>query len=371
MGGGFGLLLLALGPSCAPAATPGAVPRNRDESGARHAPGGSRFVYVAGYDPTISIFRFEPEHDLLARVGEATSGRAPSYLAIAPDKAHLYALDETDRSEVAAFSIDAGSGALTPINRVPTGGAGAAHLAIDPSGRWVVAAHYDSGQVTVHALRADGGIGEKTEDIHPGTNAHQVVFDRSGRFVFVPCLGSNVVAQLRFAGGKLAPNDPPAVAVGGGPRHMVFDAKESHAYVLSELENTVTTFDYDRERGSLSHPRVLSSLAAGGKKTAAAHLAISENGRFLYASNREDDSIAIFSVDAMSGNLANVGWQRVGADYVRDFALDGGHLLAANQNAGTLALFRVDDATGGLTLAGTPVRVPPKPAFVGVISLPR
>jgi 6-phosphogluconolactonase len=332
----------------------------------------THYVYVSGYDSTISILTLDLATGGLAKAGTATSGKAPSYLSVAPSRSYLYAVDETDQDAIAAFKIDSASGRLREINRVSGAGAGAAHIAVDPTGRWLVTAHYDSSSVTVHAIRGDGGIGEKIDDQAPGKFAHQAVFDASGRFVFVPCLGSNLVAQYQLRAGKLVPNTPATIAVGGGPRHMAFDAAEKHAYVLSELDNTVTSFDYDSASGRLSRPETVSTVAAGGKKTEAGHIVVHRGGRFLYASNRVDNSLAIFAIDPHTGRLTIKGWQRSSVDYVRDFAIDptGRFLLAANQNAGKLAVFRIDEKTGELTPVGGPLAVPANPAFVAIVPLP-
>jgi len=330
------------------------------------------YVYVSGYDSIISILKLDLATGTLAKAGTAVSGKAPSYLTVAPSRDFLYAVDEVDEDAIAAFKIDRATGGLTEINRMRVGGAGAAHIAIDPSGKWIVTAHYDSSNVTVHAVRADGGVGEKTDDQAPGKNTHQAVFDSSGRFVFVPCLGSNLVAQYELRAGKLVPNQPASVAVSGGPRHMAFGAGEKHAYVLSELENTITSFDYDKSTGRLSNPHTLSTLAAGGKKTEAGHILVHPAGKFVYASNRVDNSLAIFAVDPRTGRLKHEGWHRDLVDHVRDFTIDptGTYLIAANQNVAKVAVFRIDGSSGKLAAVGGPLPVPAAPAFVGVVSLP-
>ena len=153
---------------------------------------------------------------------------------------------------------------------------------------------------------------------------------------------------------------------------MAFDAGEKHAYVLSELDNTITSFDYDKATGRLAHPDTVSTVAAGGKKTEAGHILVHRGGKFLYASNRVDNSLAIFAIDPRTGRLKIKGWQRALVDYVRDFAVDstGKFLVAANQNAAKLAVFRIDSATGQLTAVGGTLTVPPMPAFVGIVALP-
>jgi 6-phosphogluconolactonase len=332
----------------------------------------SYYVYVSGENPTITTLRLDPASGTLTRTGSASAGTVPSYLAIAPSKKFLYAIDEIDQSRIIAFTVDAASGTLREINRETTGGAGAPHLTVDPTGRWVVAAHYDSNSVTVHPVRPDGGIGKASDTRRPGTSAHQVVFDSSGRFAFIPCLGSNLVAQYRFQNGKLVPNDPPSVAVAGGPRHMALDPKEQFAYVLSELENAVTSFRYDRASGRLSAPQRLPTIGPGGKKEETAHVLVHPSGRFLYVSNGNDNSIVRFDIDGATGRLSHPTYERSLIRFPRDFTIDptGRYLIVANRDSASLTTFRIDPSTGKLERVGGPVQVPAKPEFVGVVALP-
>ena len=330
------------------------------------------YVYVSGENPTVTTLRLDPESGGLTRVGTASAGTVPSYLAFAPSKKFLYAVDEIDQSRVIAFAVDGGRGTLREINREATGGAGAPHLTVDPSGKWVVVAHYDSNSVTVHTVRPDGGIGRAVDTQKPGAAAHQAVFDGSGKFVLVPCLGSNLVAQYRFQGGRLVPNDPPSVAVPGGPRHMALDPKERFAYVLSELENAVTSFHYDRATGRLSDPQRLPTIAPGGKKQETAHAVVHPSGKFLYVSNGNDNSIVRFVIDGATGRLSQPSYERTAIRFPRDFTIDptGRYLIVANRDSASLVTFRIDGATGKLEKVGPAVSVPAKPEFVGVLALP-
>jgi 6-phosphogluconolactonase len=330
------------------------------------------YVYVSGEHPTITTLRLDLATGALTRTGSATAGTVPSYLAFAPSKKFVYAVDEVDTSRVFAFAVDPSSGTLREINREATGGAGAPHLSVDPSGHWVVVANYDSNSVTVHPIKADGAIGKAVDTHKPGTAAHQVVFDSSGKFVFIPCLGSNLVAQYRFRAGKLVPNDPPVVRVAGGPRHMAFGPGEQFAYVLSELDSAITWFRYDRTSGRLSDPQRLSTIAVSGKKEETAHVVVHPSGKFLYVSNGNDDSIAVFSIDPTTGRLTNRGFQRSQIRFPRDFTIDpsGRYLIVANRDSASLVTFRIDPTSGKLGPVGAPFPVPAKPEFVGVLSLP-
>jgi 6-phosphogluconolactonase len=348
------------------------VPARAREALTGAASAAAYYVYVSGEHPTITTLKLDPATGAMTRAGTATAGTVPSYLAFAPSKKFLYAIDEVEKSRITAFTVDAATGALRQINGELTGGAGAPHLTVDPSGKWVVVAHYDSNEVTVHPVRADGGIGKAVDTRKAGTSAHQVVFDASGRFVFIPCLGSNLVAQYRFQGGKLVPNTPPVVAVAGGPRHMALDPTERFAYVLSELENAVTSFRYDRVTGRLSDPQRLPTIAQGGKKQETAHVVVHPSGKFLYVSNGNDNSIVRFAIDPGTGRLSQPHYQRAQISFPRDFTIDpaGRYLIVANRDSASLVTFLIDGVTGDLRPLGSPIPVPAKPEFVGVLALP-
>jgi 6-phosphogluconolactonase len=330
------------------------------------------YLYVSGGHPTITIFKLNLADGAITRVGVATAGTVPSYLAFAPNRKYLYAIDEVDRSRIIAFVVDPISGALSEINEAMTGGAGAPHLAVHPTGNWIVVAHYDSSTVSVHPIAPDGQVGKPVDTRQPGKFAHQAVFASAGLFVFVPCLGSDLVAQYRFEEGILVPNDPPAVRVPGGPRHMAFDPKERFAYVLGELENVITSFRYDRASGTLSDPHTLPTIEPGGTRQETAHVAVHPSGKFLYVSNGNDNSIAIFSINDATGRLKNIGYERAMIGFPRDFTIDptGGFLIVANRDLASVVVFRIDPSSGKLSRIGAPIAVPVSPQFVGVLPPP-
>jgi 6-phosphogluconolactonase len=332
-------------------------------------------VYVSGYGSNITRFVLDLATGALAEQGSVNGGTSPSYLAIAPNKRRLYAINEASggSSNVIAFSIDPATGALAEINRVATGGDGSPHLAVHPSGNWVAVAHYGSGHTTILPVRADGGVEAAIDSERGPSNdcgkAHQAVFDRSGEHLFVPCLESNYVLQFRFANGMLDYNDPASVPVIGGPRHMAFAPDESHAYVLSEMGSTITSFAYDAATGKLSDPQTIGS--EDQTKGASAHIVVHPSGNWLYASNRSENSIGLFSID-QDGRPHAVAFERDMIDTPRDFTVDptGAFLIAANQNGPqNLLVFRIDPDDGRLTRVQV-VPVGDSPTFAGVVFLP-
>ena len=308
----------------------------------------------------------------------AAGGTSPTYLAWDGAQRFLYA-GNGGQGRVTSFGIGA-QGALTRIGDVSTAGMGymasVTHLSVHPAGKFVLTAHFDSGHVAVLPVGADGLAGAPVDIEHPAAEAHQIVSDASGRHVFVPCRSGNVIAQYSFdtATGQLAAANPPLVQAdpGAGPRHIAFHPSQQFAYVINELKGTVTSYRYDATAGLLSMPQTISSVAAGVTETSSAHVVVHPSGKFVYTSNRTNNNIAMFSVDATSGRLTPIGYE-TGAGGVRtprDFGIEPGgrFLLVANQGSNTVLVFRIDATTGLLTRVGDPVTVPSGPQFAGALN---
>jgi len=188
---------------------------------------------------------------------------------------------------------------------------------------------------------------------------HQIPFDPGGPFALVNDLGLDrtYVYRLDRAPGRLVPNDPPFVsaAPGAGPRHLAFHPSRRFVYVLNEIDSTIQAYGYDGERGVLSALERVSTLPSGWRgENSTAQIVANPSGRFVYASNRGHDSIAIFGVDEASGRLTPAGHEPTRGRTPRNFDLDpkGAFLLAANQDSDTVVPFRVDPATGALAPTG-------------------
>jgi 6-phosphogluconolactonase len=349
------------------------------------APNERAFAYVGSYENAIHVFALNTDSGVLTPQGGAVSAApSPSFLAFAPDARHLYAVNEADDVDgtgagaVSAFDIDRTTGGLTFINRVPSGGAGPAHVAVDATGKFVLVANYNAGSFSVFSVNAAGGLGARVSGAEHGGGAqtHEVVLDPSNQFLFVPNKGRSDVSEYRFdpRSGRVTPNTPAELdlAAGAGTRHLAFHPTLPFAYVINELDDTVTVASFSASQGTLSAIQTLSTLPAGanGAQNSCAEVQVAPSGRFVYGSNRGNDSIAIFSVDGGSGRLALVGHQPTGGATPRSFHVDktGRILLVANQDADEVVSFRVDTTTGLLLELGS-VSVP-APAFVGVLYLP-
>jgi 6-phosphogluconolactonase len=334
----------------------------------------------------VHILRVDATAGTLAEIGVAGGARNPSYLAFDPTRRFLYAVNELKEFEgafggaVTAFTIDDATGGLTLLNTVPTHGTDPCHLCVDRAGRHVLVANYSSGHVTVLPILPDGSLGAASQVVaHAGSSVdpvrqtgphlHHVATDEDGTRVFATDLGLDrvFVYRLDVAAGKLTADDPPSSVLqpGAGPRQTVLHPNGRHAYVLNELGSSVTAHARGGA-GSLVPGRTVSTLPDGfGGRNHCAELQIAPSGRFLYASNRGHDSIAVFSVSPDTGELLPLGHVGTGGKTPRNFDISpsGDLLAAANQDSGTVVLFRVDTATGmltptgGVSQVGTPVCV--------------
>lgn len=349
------------------------------------------FVYVAGYRPEITIFRLDTAKGTLVPAGRATNvGEAPSFLTFDPAAKFLFAANETDPGRVRSFAINQTTGALTPINDVPAMGSTTAHLSTDSTGRWLLVANYGSdgidptlgplkqGTIASVPIGADGRLAPAvdTREFGLGAMAHQIRSDPGNRFVYVPLKGGPAVAQLVFdpATGRMKPNMPPqvAAAAGAGPRHLDFHPNGRFAYVINELDLTMTAYTYDAKTGLLRELQIVPTLPAAADKVGAsgADVHVHRSGRFLYGSNRGHDSIVIYRL-GVDGRMALVGHESRDIKRPRNFTIDpsGTLMLVANQDAASVTIFRIDQNTGTLTPVGAPTPAGANPSFVGVVML--
>ncbi|MFI5011513.1 MAG: lactonase family protein [Hyphomicrobiales bacterium] len=336
----------------------------------------------------IHAYRFDPATGALEPCGVTEGVRNSSYLAFHPSRRFLYCVNEFKEFEgaasgaVSAFRVDKETGKLTFLNMRASRGTDPCHLIVDATGRYVLIANFASGGVCVLPVLADGSLGEATElvqhqgsSVDPrrqaGPHAHAVAIDNANRYVFVPDLGLDKVMIYAFdsGSGKLRPNPHQpfvATAPGAGPRQLVMHPRGRFAYLINELNSTMSAYRYEAETGSLAELRTLSTLPAGfGAHSTCAEVQITPSGKFLYGSNRGHDSLAIYAVDDEAGTLTLVGHESTRGKIPRNFEVSptGEFLAAANQDTHNIVMFRIDGATGKLTAtghtaeAGTPICV--------------
>jgi 6-phosphogluconolactonase len=338
----------------------------------------------------IYSFHFDPGTGRLNSMAVAVTTQDPSFLTVTPNEKYLYAVNELGEFEgkksgaVTSYSLDPKSGKLTQLNQVPSGGADPCYVSSDQTGKYLLVANYSGGSVSTFPITADGRIGAASafvqhtgsgpnKERQEGPHAHYIASSSDNRFVFVVDLGLDEVAVYHFdpAKGSLIPNHPPfaKLAAGAGPRHLAFHPNGKFAYVLSEVNSTVTAFAYDAQNGSFSMLQTLSTIPKEFKaRNDTAEIVVHPSGKFLYASNRGRDSIAEFTIDHQ-GTLTLAGDFPTQGKEPRNFALDptGKFLLAANQESNNIVVFRIDQSTGALTATSQVVQVP---APVDIVFVP-
>jgi 6-phosphogluconolactonase len=348
-------------------------------------------VYAGTYTRTLSkgiyAWRFQPSTGKLTALGLMAETSNPSYLAVHPNHRFLYAANEHENATepgntVTAYAMDTHTGKLRLLNKVSSRGVGPCHISIDKTGKVLVVANYGSGSVASIPILPDGRLGEAVSffqhegsslnhDRQQGPHAHCAVISPDNRFVLVADLGTDQVFSYRLdpATATLEPNDPPFVRTspGWGPRHLVFHPNGKWVYLVSEMGSRLTIFDYDAAGGILAARDTVSTLPKDftGQSTAA-EVQVDRSGRFVYASNRGDDSIAVFSLDPVKGTPTLVETVSTRGKTPRNFSLDptGSWLFAANQNSDSVAIYRVDPNTGRLTPSGKLLKDAPEPSHI-------
>lgn len=335
---------------------------------------GRLVAYISGYGPNIAWYDVDLATGALAPISSIVSFRTnPSFLAMTAT--HLYAAAESSGSRVGAYSIDRSTGALTFINDAASGGTGVTHVSVDATGKFVMTANYGSGSAAVLPVRADGGVEAPTQNPSPGARAHQIVATPGNRHVLVPCLAADWIAQYTFdpMTGALAPNTPARVmtAAGAGPRHIAIAPGGMHAYLVNELDSTLVTYSLAPSTGLLTSLQTVSTRASGATGTnTGAEIAVHPSGEFVYSSNRGDNNIAVFSINAGTGMVTPAGHTPTGGMTPRMFAIEptGKWMYVANQNSSNVITFAIDGTTGALTRTGSPLTVM-NPSYVGFVEL--
>jgi 6-phosphogluconolactonase len=358
---------------CAHGADPSAVPNKYVVYIGTYTEKGSKGIYAC---------RFDPATDHLYSMGMAAETADPSFLAIDPGHRYLYAVNEVSEYQghssggVSAFAITPGTAKLTFLNEVASGGSGPCHLAVDNTGKYVLVANYGGGSLAAFPILSDGHLGKATAfiqhkgaSVNPqrqeGPHVHSVYMSPDNRFVISADLGLDEVFVYRFdaAKGTLAPNIPPSatVASGAGPRHFAFSPNAKFGYVIDELQSTITPFGYEAAKGALDVLQPVSTLPDDFKgESTAAEVAMHPSGKFLYASNRGLDTIAVFAVNSKKGTLTLQAEVPTLGKTPRSFTIDpsGRYLFVANQDSDSVVQFRINPITGLLSPTGQVLQAP-------------
>lgn len=320
-----------------------------------------------GHGAGLSVFHRSRESAPWALIQLLDRHADPSFLTIDRQGRYLYSA-HADGTTATSYRLDRATGRLTVLNQQPTGGGNGVHLAIDATGRFLALANYATGSLVVLPINEDGSLGpvsdlatltgtpgpHRTEQT--SSHPHHCPFDRTGRFIVVPDKGFDKVFVYRLDAerGKLVAGPSVASRAGAAPRHVDFHPSRPYAYVINELDSTITAYQFEPEKDVLKPLQIVTTLPSSHTgNNSGAEIVVAPSGRFLYGSNRGHDSIAIFAIDQRSGQLTSVGWESTQGRTPRYFGLDptGAYLYAANQNSDTVVMFRVDQGSGRLAPA--------------------
>jgi 6-phosphogluconolactonase len=322
----------------------------------------------------IYAFRWDADAGTLAPLGLAAATVNPSFLTLSPNHRHLYAVNEVDQyrgqksGSVTSFAVQ--EGALKAINTVSSGGGGPCKITVDFTGKTAFVANYDGGSAASFRVLPNGALSKAVSRFQysghgadpqrqAAPHTHCTTVSPDNRYVLVNELGLDRISVYRLdpLTAVLTPNDPPFYEAlpGSGPRSFTFHPGGKWAYSLNEIANTVDALAWDAERGVLTRLQNITTLPEGfnGSNTTAT-VVVDSAGRFLYASNRGDNSIVVFSIDDRDGKLKTVQHVGCGGKTPRHFALDPGNqwLLVANQDSSNIVVFARNTRSGQLTPTG-------------------
>lgn len=354
------------------------------------------YAYIGTYTPNgskgIYIYELDMDSGHLELAGTSSEIANPSYITVSCDRKFLYATSETESfggisgGSVAAYMLEKHTGRLMFLNSVSTKGSMPCHLSTDAENRYLFAANYGEGSLTVFNLHNDGSIGSVASYIrHHGSgpvadrqekpHVHFTGLMPDGRHLCAVDLGTDSVVIYGLdssqPGGLLHEKLSVPVRPGSGPRHLEFSRDSKFAWLINELSSDIVAYSCDTALPAFREIQTISTLPEDFKDTnycAAIH--ISPNGNYLYASNRGHDSIVKFEADKSTGMLGRPHFTYSGGAWPRDFAIDpsGKYLYAANQVSGNVSAFAVDPVSGNLEPLGWSLQIP-DPVCIKIVEL--
>lgn len=345
--------------------------------------------YPRGRADGINVYSLDTASGAMSLVQSVEGPMNPTFLALDLAQRHLYAvvsvpeIDGHDGGALSAYQIDPATGRLTYLNRQSVMGPGPCFVTVDATSSFAIATNYPGGSVAMLPIESDGRLGVATDFIqHVGSSihmpnqershAHSVNIDAANRFALVCDLGMDKVMIYRLdrAQGKLIPNQMPWVTSrpGAGPRHLSLHPNGRFAYVINELDATMSAYTYDAAKGELREIQSVPTVPADYHgSNAGAEVRVAPSGKFVYGSNRGHDSIVIYAIDETSGLLTYVGHESSQGRNPRNFNFspDGKLMLVANQNSDNIVAFHIDAQTGKLTPTGQ-VTASPSPVCIKI-----
>lgn len=330
------------------------------------------YLFIGTYSPadsnSIFVYKFNSDSGKATFISAVSDIENPSFLTISPDHKNVYAVSETHKNgKVNAYSFDADKGHLTYINQQLSGGDDPCNIITDTSGKWLFVANYSSGSLSVLPIETDGSVGKVHQNIaHQGhginpdrqaeAHVHCAVMAPNNKDLFVTDLGMDQVFTYSFneKTGHLSLGNPPIkdVTPGSGPRLMEFSPSGKYLYLIHEMSGQLTVFEY--QSGKLIQVQRISNLPKNYHgKIWAADVHLSPDGKFLYATNRDDlNDIVTYRVSSQNGEITPIDRSPTGGKTPRNFTIspDGKYVLIGHKNGNEITIFKRNKKTGMLTL---------------------
>ncbi|MFC2125537.1 lactonase family protein [Bacteroidota bacterium] len=340
----------------------------------------------------IYVFEFDRDNKIIELIQTIGGKVGPSFLDTDPKGNYLFSVNGTGIGDqkrwgsVTSYKINRKNGKLSKNNIVSAFGGGPCHIVIDKTGTRALVSNYGSGNLVMFPISNAGLLSEEAVTIqHNGSSVnesrqkkprvHSIKLSYDNNYAYVSDLGIDkvMIYELDAEMGSLKPAQKPYVDIeqGSGPRHFAYHPDLPYAYVINELFNTVTAFKVDKQNGSLTTIQTITTLPKLFNEVSyCADIHIHPNGKFLYGSNRGNNTIVVFSIDQSTGELDLVDHTSTKGDWPRNFMIDqeGKLLLVANQKTDDIYIFEIDGETGKLKDSGVKLNVP-APVCLKILSL--
>ncbi len=317
----------------------------------------------------LALFSMDLTNGQITFVKEFDQVASSSYLGISRNGNYLFTIDHfpgKSQGEITSFYIIDGGKELEFISSKEIPGRGPCYVSQSDNGDYLMVANYSQGNAVTFSVSEEGFIGDVVSNVyHHGSSInkerqesphpHMIIQVPNSSLVLVPDLGTDKIMIYNLSDdGNLSPALQPYLEVpaGSGPRHIAFHPSYQYGFVLNELSNSVTSFKADFEKEEFEKINTVSILPPDFSDfNKSADILVSPNGKFVYATNRGHNSIAILKINEESGAVSLVKTVSCGGDWPRAFRMDptGKFLLVANKNSGNIVVFAMDDQTGELT----------------------
>ncbi|GGB10778.1 lactonase family protein [Macrococcus hajekii] len=309
------------------------------------------------------IYRFVLDETVKQIVRVETGYEVPASTYVVQHGAFLYGIKkENDQAGVAAYKIGE-EGALELINDCLESAESGCHISVSADGRYLFEAVYGAAEARLYRLNTETGAIEElinvvvqegagpNEDRQDKAHTHFITPTPDNQYAVAVDLGADEIITFSYGEEGLKREQTLEVPAGTGPRHLVFNQNRRYAYVLTELSNEVFVLEYNDGHFKLIEQH-LAIPADFTHNTQGAAIRMSHDNKFVYASNRGHQSIAVFKVKEDGASLSLVEITDCGGDWPRDFNIsnDDKFLVCAHEVSGNLVLFERDIESGKLTM---------------------